>query len=504
MTTADIAIQLSVLAILALISRSIYRLYLSPLSKFPGPWLAAITSAYEAYYDCFKDGGGRYHVEIARMHDRYGPIVRINPWELHIRDPDWNDVYKVARRASKSLWYYQFLGTSSNSFSASSADTHRLRRDAIQPYFSPAAVARHQPEIERLVAKLVGRLRALKGSGKVVCLSDVFRALATDVATAFAFRQPFGHLDAPDFERAGNATVRRFGTLGLLNRHLGGWLLPAIRLVPPRIAMRLSPASLGVAGFFKQFAVVVNKGLNSADEFVEMGAAETDIIRQILNSNLPAEEKSHWHIKQESSSVALAGTETTGSILTVILFYLLSEPGKGARLREEIGKAYNKYGRPPVWQELKELSYMTGVVNEGLRMNAPSGRLPRYDPMQDMTYKSWVIPKGTHVSTTQNDISFSPDIFFAPHDFLPERWIDGVENKRVAKYFNPFGRGTRICIGMEIALIEIYLALGRIFAPDVGFTMNLHGCDKKNDVEMFHDYFSPFPRSDKGVNVLVW
>jgi hypothetical protein len=54
----------------------IYRLYFSPLSKFPGPSLAAITSAYEGYFDCFKDGGGRYYVEINRMHDLYGMLPK--------------------------------------------------------------------------------------------------------------------------------------------------------------------------------------------------------------------------------------------------------------------------------------------------------------------------------------------------------------------------------------------------------------------------------------------
>ncbi|KAK3319790.1 cytochrome P450 CYP682H1 [Cercophora scortea] len=499
----NIIVQLCALGGIAILTLGIYRLYFSPLAKFPGPKLAALTSAYEAFYDCFKGGGGRYHVEINRMHDKYGPIVRINPWELHIRDPDWNEVYKITRRASKPMWYYQFLGTFGNTFTSVEADVHRMRRDAIQPYFSPAAMARHQPEVERLIGKLMGRLAAFKGKDEAVNLGDVFRCLATDVATAFAFRTPFGHLDSEDFEHAGNMAVRQFGVLGLLNRHSGGRLLKVMALVPPGLARRLSPASLGVAGFFKQLAVVIKNELDSTPKSEDGEEAKTNIIQQILTSNLPPEEKAPWRVARECNSVTLAGTETTGSSLTVITFFLLSQPQKAARLREEIRRQQETLGRPPRYQELKELPYLTGVVNEGLRLDGVSGRLPRYDPKQDMTYKGLVIPKGTVVSTTQNDTNYSPDIFPEPHTFLPERWADEGDRKKLSKYLLPFGRGARSCLGMEIALMEIYLTLGRLFSPDAGFEMELHETDHERDVALFHDYFSPFPKSKRGVRAFV-
>jgi hypothetical protein len=48
----------------------IYRLQFHPLSKFPGPKLAALTSLYEFYYNVVL--GGRYLWEIERMHEQYG------------------------------------------------------------------------------------------------------------------------------------------------------------------------------------------------------------------------------------------------------------------------------------------------------------------------------------------------------------------------------------------------------------------------------------------------
>lgn len=39
---------------------------------------------YEAYYDLIL--GGQYTFKIIELHKKYGPIIRISPWELHISD----------------------------------------------------------------------------------------------------------------------------------------------------------------------------------------------------------------------------------------------------------------------------------------------------------------------------------------------------------------------------------------------------------------------------------
>ena len=68
------------LAILAFtaycISLAIYRLYISPLAKFPGPKLAALTLWYEFYYDVVKRG--RYTWKIAELHERYGLLLSLS------------------------------------------------------------------------------------------------------------------------------------------------------------------------------------------------------------------------------------------------------------------------------------------------------------------------------------------------------------------------------------------------------------------------------------------
>lgn len=54
-----------------LLGLSIYRLYLTPSAKFPGPRLAALCYWYEFYYDVWPHEG-QYTWKIRELHEKYG------------------------------------------------------------------------------------------------------------------------------------------------------------------------------------------------------------------------------------------------------------------------------------------------------------------------------------------------------------------------------------------------------------------------------------------------
>lgn len=69
----DFLIAVFFLVLSYLVCNTIYQLYFSPLSKFPGPKIAAVTLGYEIYYDVFK--WGKYYLKIRKMHERYGESI---------------------------------------------------------------------------------------------------------------------------------------------------------------------------------------------------------------------------------------------------------------------------------------------------------------------------------------------------------------------------------------------------------------------------------------------
>jgi hypothetical protein len=141
----------------------IYRLYLSPLSSIPGPRLAALSWVYEFYYDIVL--GGQYTRQIISLHERYGPIVRINPDEVHIGDPDfYSEVYPTGnRRREKWRFFTKQFGADESALATIGHEHHRLRRAGVAPFFSTGSVRRLQPVIEGRVDALLERLRGLNG-----------------------------------------------------------------------------------------------------------------------------------------------------------------------------------------------------------------------------------------------------------------------------------------------------------------------------------------------------
>lgn len=67
---SNAAVTLVSAAVIYVITVALYRLYFSPLTKFPGPKLAAVTSLYEFYYDIACEG--TFFKKIQDLHTQYG------------------------------------------------------------------------------------------------------------------------------------------------------------------------------------------------------------------------------------------------------------------------------------------------------------------------------------------------------------------------------------------------------------------------------------------------
>ena len=119
---------------------------------------------YEFYYDVVL--GGQYTFRIKELHAVYGPIIRINPHELHISDPMYYDTIYASgskgERRNKWDWSAKLFLTPGSVIETVDHDLHRSRRGALNRFFSTASVRRLQFVIEERAQVLLERLRDFK------------------------------------------------------------------------------------------------------------------------------------------------------------------------------------------------------------------------------------------------------------------------------------------------------------------------------------------------------
>lgn len=189
------------------------------------------------------------------------------------------------------------------------------------------------------------------------------------------------------------------------------------------------------------------------------------------------------------------------SVLLILSCHLATNTDKHLKLFQELKAAIPDPYTVPRLQDLEHLQYLTAAVLEGLRLSHnASHRLLRSFPDTSLIYRGMTIPAGTTISMTAIHLHMDPDIFPEPAEFKPERWL-GNDQHELRRYFVPFGKGTRACIGINLAYAELYLAIAMVFRR---FNFELHDVIKERDFVVSRDTFngSMSPQS-KGVTTRV-
>ncbi|KAF2094144.1 putative benzoate 4-monooxygenase cytochrome P450 [Rhizodiscina lignyota] len=473
-----------------------YRLFFHPLAKFPGPKLAAISNWYEFYYDVIQQGDFTRHIQ--ELHKKYGPIIRITPSELHIDDPNYYDtLYERAGRRDKYSYFSGRFGYASDSFSTIQHDLHRMRRKPISPMFSDKRISEFQSVIRAKVDTLCEKIGEYQKDGRILEFNSAWMALTTDIITEYAFARSYGQLEVPDFKDTLHEALIAIYTVGHFALHFP-MVFPILDMLPDWFVLKVQPVLQPVVGLRYDLARKVKEirdGINEGHKAV----THPTIFHELLNSDLPESEKSDTRLGDEAQLIVAAGLITTSRALSVASYHITANPSVASKLRKEIeASGMNDDLSKLDWHKLENLPYLHGCVREAVRLaHGISTRNPRLALDTELRYGDYVIARNTPVSMTNVDILMNEDIFPDPREFRPERWTGHPE---LDKYFVPFGKGTRQCLGLNLAQAELYITIAKVFST---FEFELFETDV-SDVEMAHAYLVPYPKWDtKGVRVRV-
>ena len=176
------------------------------------------------------------------------------------------------------------------------------------------------------------------------------------------------------------------------------------------------------------------------------------IFHELLESDLPPEEKTLQRLGDEAQIVFGAGVETTAWILCAASFYILNSPSILAKLREELVNEIPDVKERLDWVRLEKLPYLTACIHEALRLGyGTTNRSPRIS-RGETRHGDWIIPAGVPVSMSTPHVHHNEKIFPNSHEFIPERWLDNPRTSNgspLSRYLVSFDKGSRSCLGIK-------------------------------------------------------
>lgn len=343
-----------------------------------------------------------------------GPIVRINPREIHISDPSfYNEIYAGnPKRVDGDYRHTRSTGVTKSMFSAVDHDLHQARRSSLTKFFSKRSINNIQPIIQDKVERVIATMQQACQLGSVVNLNVLAAAFAADTISHYSYGVSMGCLDGEGQNILTDATQAVLA--------LSHWLrfLPIrftnAKKLPPALVERALPKAAVVLRTHRTISALATEVLNAA----EPKAPHENMFAALADPAQPAEERTLGRLEDEGFVVLAAGTETTAYSLSVTMFYLLDNPDIRTKLLDELRAVMPDPNQCPPLSVLENLPWLVSktqdakapggaasganwtaiqrsVVNEGLRLSMGTlGRHPRVAPDRVLQYKDWAIPAG--------------------------------------------------------------------------------------------------------------
>ncbi|KAH8813466.1 cytochrome P450 [Flagelloscypha sp. PMI_526] len=433
-----------------------------PLATYPGPFLASLSNLWMVY----QVSGGKRHVLLIKLHQKYGTHVRIGPNALSIVDVD----------AIKTLLYDPQVPRSSaaraiepdhmppNVLSARTITypdhlkVHADQRKRWSKAFTSTALDDFSVPLTARLVQLIDKFKTLAESQSEVDLDEWFKHFVWDFMGDLVFGGGFSMMEDGE-DKSGYQPIVEQSLV---------WVLYFLEFFYPEIIAQDSDDApphaldkqLPTTARLKLSNSLRNASLKGAVDGWPLKTWFTSSYGVILLSGstsiiqgIQAKEDEPEHLRPSTGAIVndaflgiIAGSDTTVNSFSSLFFLLLSHPDKLAKLREEIDSLDEG--------ELNNLSRGQTSLLECLHLNrASTGKV----------IGDRFVPYGTTVYMPTFLLGRDPRYFYPePTSFWPERWLseerkanpDIIHNTHA---FVPFGAGVAMCLGKRLAYRELRL-----------------------------------------------
>ncbi|KXT03056.1 hypothetical protein AC578_693 [Pseudocercospora eumusae] len=409
----------------------VYRLFLHPLKKFPGPFGARFGMLWFATQLGNLDGYYRIH----ELHKRYGKFVRIGANVLSITDPRIMQLaYGPNAKIVKGDWY-DGADPHHSMHTTRDKGLHDRRRRVWAPAFSDKALREYEPTVQEFNDKLVSRVE--ENQGKPMNMADWFALYGFDVMGRLAFGKDYHMLD----------NGKRHWAINLMTE---GMLLSGFRFPTWMFRVLLDIPGLA-AGYYKFLKFCADEVKWRVENAEKSGKDITGwLLKSYTNEKHPEADPM---LQGDARLIIVAGSDTTSATLTFLFYELAKDPSQVKKLREELKPLVHEGWTD---KDLANAPHLNGAINETLRLHppVPSG-VYRRTPPEGTHVGDIYIPGDTTLFTPQFAMGRDEDNYAAADSFVPERWYSKPEMIKHPDAFAPFSMGPFNCIGRNLARMEL-------------------------------------------------
>ncbi|KAK6341373.1 hypothetical protein TWF696_008451 [Orbilia brochopaga] len=453
-----------------LLAKAIYRIYLSPLSKIPGPWY---TAASELWF-IWKNLGGGSIFAIHDLHQKYGPYVRIAPNTISTADLEsvqkihsTSDVYRKSE-------YYEKLRREVDTLPViTDLESYRHRRRAYGSAFSNSTLSLMEPAIRRNVDKLIRKIQQVTEAGEKFDLLKWFHLLSLDVLGELCYGLDFGMLqdekvhplveDALSFVLL--VTIRAY--FPIVNR-----LKRVLSYVPHPKIQRFLRVEDRVYTFSSWALSNTQHRVHNCKDGKSKITLFSKILDDMNDPDVNVKTKMTMAmVRQEALMIVAAASDTTAITGTFLIWVILRHAEIRRKLVDELRAVTAGSGELDggiTDEKLKQLPYLKVVIMEVMRLYcAGQIALERVVPSGGRQIGPYFLPEETRVCSPIYTLHRDPTVFPDPELFKPERWINPTKSMEVAMLH--FGGQSRPCIGQNLAMTELRLLVAGILSscPDI-------------------------------------
>lgn len=391
---------------------------------------------------------------LLELHKKYGNVVRISPTELSWVDAGiFKDVFANRQgheefmkgneaRQRHPNGHYGILG-------AERATHARFRRN-LSHAFSEKGMKEQQPHIVEYVDLLMNDLKkhAKEGPQDMV---KWFNWTTFDVIGKLTFGEDFGCLKNSELHPWIAIIFGNLKAITIINsiKVLGfGWIVPYL----------ISKGQMADIKYNFKFAS------DKIHARVAKGQGQNDFWDHVLEK-AGADTKTGMSVDEmvsNASNLILAGSETTATLLSGVIYYLCQDADAMSKITKEIRSAYTSDAEIDLFST-GELKYTLAVLEESMRIYTPvPTQGSRVVPAGGDTVLDHFLPGGTIIHFSQHVAHHLPSNFVKPEEFHPERFL-GAEKFKNDNFavMQPFSVGARNCIGKNLAYAEMRLILAK-------------------------------------------